>query len=148
MRRDERVACMHSRVLARFDELIALANTSPQDVDNLKRLKRRVRAVSARWGEKLISVRAASRRSAPRHLEHVVPVRVLTHRILIGDPAEEVLARAVTCVVLADEHRRLGTMLGDHADLLRKMESCPLNRLRHLGWRRYERAGVAVRRVA
>jgi hypothetical protein len=75
----------------------------------------------------------------------VVPVIVLTERILLGSSVEDVLAQSVVCWVTYDEHKKVLPVAFRrvHAGLYKEMLSCPIEQLSDLGWQRYRLAGLA-----
>lgn len=93
-------------------------------------------------------ISAAAARSRSRlHLEHVVPCRVLIDRMIM-DPTEcrALLERAVIIAsVTQAEHRRLGGIWTDHADLYRRMLKAHVSRLPRRGMERYSATGIALK---
>lgn len=149
----DRNELMRARVLARLEQLANDARADQSNIigrrarrsDDVKRLQRRVRAVTERWAPRWTTA-AAAEPDAVVHLEHVVPVIVLAERILQGDEVPAVLAQAVTCWVTYDEHKtvlpvafRLRT-----PELYEQMLTSPLSELAALGWQRYDLAGVSA----
>jgi hypothetical protein len=105
-------------------------------------------AIVRRWSETEVAIykSAAVRGGAKKHIEHVVPVRVIVDRMIRQPRSVDRLLR--TCVVLAEvtpeEHHRIGTLVTTHAELYEQMRACPLDDLVHRGWRRYARRKISV----
>jgi hypothetical protein len=143
---------MRTRTLARLDVLADAARASDFVIGRrtaqppeVQRLQRRVRDVSARWAPRWTSPVAATAGADARiQLEHVVPVVVLTERILQGDDVEAVLGQAILCKVTYAEHKAhlLVAFRRLHHDLYEEMLRCPLDQLGDLGWQRYHRVGL------
>lgn len=98
-----------------------------------------------RWTSAAASV--ATRHDVDR--EHVVPCRVLVDR-LIMNPAEckEVLTHAaVLALVTKAEHRRLGGIFVNHAEVYDRMLEAEVTDLEALGIERYQRSGIALTRI-
>ena len=149
----DRRALMRARTLARLEHLAISARAEPYTFgrraprsDEVKRLQRRVRAVTQRWSPQWITVEAA-KPGATVNLEHVVPVIVLVERILKGDEVPAVINQSATCRVTYDEHKHILPVAFRvvAADLYKRMLSCPLAELTDLGWERYEVSGMSKR---
>lgn len=88
----DRPALMRARALARLEQLAIEAPADTKNVigrparrsEEVKRLQRRVPGVSERWAPRW-TADAAAAPGAVVNLEHVVPVIVLTERILQGN---------------------------------------------------------------
>lgn len=148
----ERREVMRSRTLARLDGLAVEARSSDFTVgkrvrqpSEVQRLQRRVRQVTARWAPRWTSHAASQAAEEDRvQLEHVVPVVVLTERILLGDDVEAVLGQASICRVTYDEHKLTLQVAFRrvHRELYDEMLRCPLEQLGELGWQRYRLVGL------
>lgn len=149
---------MRQNVSARLEAFADAARKSPFIIGKLTKQPVEVRtlqnavraATSARRVQLWTTKGAAAIAGGPTlHIDHVVPVVVLTERILMGASVEEVFEQAVLCQLLPSEHRPSGGEPGlrvafrlDHSDLYKQMLDCPIGELATLGWKRYESVGL------
>jgi hypothetical protein len=113
-------------------------------------IRRVLDAIVRRWTlpipPRYISTGAANMPDAKRHLEHVVPSRVLVDRMIMN-PREcrALLDRAVIIAsVTPEEHRELGGIFTHHEDLYRRMLAADVSWLIRLGKKRYRDSEIKL----
>jgi hypothetical protein len=140
---EERVAKRQGRLVELARDIAFSAGKDLDDND----ARALLRAIVRRWSTTETAVyrsRAVARGIV--HREHVVPVRVLVDRMIAKPRCTERLLRS--CIVIAEvtptQHRKIGTMVGTHADLYEDLQSCVIDDLVPLSWRRYSSRGINV----
>src|SRR5215472_7901258 len=131
-RRDQLVACAEAVAkLAKHREIEAVhARLVRHDLE----IRRVLDAIVRRWTllipSRFISTGASNMPGAKRHLEHVVPSRVLVERMIMN-PSEcrALLDRAVIIAsVTPEEHQKLGGIFTKHEELYRRMLAPDISR--------------------
>jgi hypothetical protein len=140
-RREQLVACAAAVAkLAKHRKIEAIhARLVRHDLEIRRVLDTIVRRWTLLTPPRFISTGASNMSGAKRHLEHVVPSRVLVDRMIMN-PSEcrALLDRAVIIAsVTPEEHRKLGGIFTHHKDLYRRMLAQDVSRLIRLGKKRY-----------
>jgi hypothetical protein len=150
--KDQLVAC--GKAVASLAEHRTITPVLVHYVEHDREIRAVLDRVIRRWSTLVpITYTTDAALSAPRDqtaVEHIVPCRVLVDRMIM-DPRQirRLLEHGVILArVTRDEHTRLGGIYVHHRKLYWWMLKGSIEKLPAQGRRRYEKAGIKLRRVA
>jgi hypothetical protein len=118
------------------------------DVEHDLEIRAVLGTIVRRWTTpaRYISTAAVNMPRQELHLEHVVPIRVLADRMIMNPTeCQELLETAVVIArITSAEHRELGGIFMQHAELYGRMLKAPVSELPDLGRERYRGTSITL----